>query len=337
MTQAFKRRDFLKLAAAAVAPGTLPAGWAADPMARIEGKAVFYTTLPSAQSILKAFHKASGIQGVSRRIPDPGFLTTLLAQATAGELTADVLQAPLPMLNQLKDEGILAPYQSPSTRGYPNWAMRDDTITLFAVDCVSYLYNPHHLQAAQAPNTWQDLVDPQWKGRIVMANPASHAATITWLVALKDQIFHSGDAWHRFLKALAANQPQLVDTFEATLAPIESGEKRIAIASTSLIVTHAPAALAWAPRAGPLLGTALAIAVAAMAPHPAAARAFMDYWLSDRAMGLFAHDTGNYVLAPGVSPAIDGFGQVQARVVRDLSDDERQHWGQEFSQIFGTH
>ncbi len=338
----FDRRDFLKLTGAAALP-CLPA-WAraaddaaaALDAARAEGKATFFANITSVQPIMDAFHKATGIQGEYTRISSSKFIPTLLTEAAAGKLSADVVQAPLPMLELLKEQGILAPYRSSAARGYPDWATQDDHITLFGVEYVSYLYNTQHVQAADAPKTYQDLADPKWRGQIVMANPSSHASTISWLVGLKEQVFASEDEWMQFVKALAANKPMFVASFGPTPAPVESGEKRIAISMPKYIVTKAPAPLAWGPKSGPLLGSARAIAVTAQAPRPAAARALVDYWLSRQAMSLLARDVGEYVLAPGVYPPIPGIDEVRVKVVRDLPDDEMQRWGREFGKLFGA-
>ncbi|NYT38123.1 extracellular solute-binding protein [Allopusillimonas soli] len=341
---AFDRRGFLKLAGAAgIAglPGALPLARAADAAAmekaKAQGQAVFYANITAVQPIMDAFAAKTGIKGQYTRISSSKFIPTILTEFNAGKLLADVVQAPLPMLQVLKEQGVLAPYKSPAADGYPDWATKDDSITLFGIEYVSYLFNTDHLKKADAPATYEDLADPKWKGKIVMANPSNHASTIGWLVGLKEQVFKSEDDWMKFVKGLAANQPMFVASFGPTPAPVESGEKLIAISMPKYIVTKAPAPLDWGPRSGqPLLGSARAIAVTAKAPHPDAAHAFMDYWLSKEAMGLLAKDVGEYVLAPGVHPPIEGMDKAEVKPVRDLSDEELQKWGREFGKIFAV-
>ena len=60
----------------------------------------------------------------------------------------------------------------------------------------------------------------------------------------------------------------------------------------------------------------------------------MDYWLSNEAMTILANDVGEYVLAPGVFPPIDGMDQARVIPIRELSDDEIARWGEEFKTIF---
>ena len=64
----------------------------------------------------------------------------------------------------------------------------------------------------------------------------------------------------------------------------------------------------------------LRVAISAKAPHPEAARVFMDYWLSKDAMKLLADKVGEYVLAPGVFPPIDGISEAKVLPIRELSD-----------------
>ena len=136
------------------------------------------------------------------------------------------------------------------------------------------------------------------------------------------------------MEGLAANKPMFVKSFGPTPAPIESGEKAIGISMPKYIITKAPAPLDWARLSQPLMGTPRAIAVTSTAPHPNAARVFIDYWLSKKAMGMLANDVGEYVLAPGVFPPIDGMDKANVISIRELSDDEIKKWGSEFKTIF---
>jgi iron(III) transport system substrate-binding protein len=51
-------------------------------------------------------------------------------------------------------------------------------------------------------------------------------------------------------------------------------------------------------------------------------------------MAKLATDVGEYVLAPGVFPPIDGMDSAQVMAIRELSDEEIEKWGAEFRTIF---
>lgn len=303
-------------------------------MARTEGKASFYANITAVEPIIKAFTTDTGVTGEYTRISTSKFVATMITEFEAGKLMADVVQAPLPVLDLLKEKGVLATYRSPAAAGYPDWTKKDDKVQIFGIEYVALIYNKEKVKAADAPKRYEDLTLPKWKDKIVMPNPANHATTISWLIGLKENVFKTEAEWRTFLQGLAANKPMFVASFGPTPAPIESGEKLIAISMPKYIVTKAPAPLDWARISQPLMGTPRAIAVASKAPHPAAARAFVDYWLSKKSMEMLARDVGEYVLAPGIYPPIDGIKDAKVIAIRELSDAEIQKWGAEFKKIF---
>jgi iron(III) transport system substrate-binding protein len=234
----------------------------------------------------------------------------------------------------LKDRGVFTPYRSPSASGYPGWAQADNTIMQFGVEYVAPLYNKELVKPSDVPKSYMDLTDPKWRDKIVMPNPSTHATTISWLVGLKEaKIFASDDEWMKFVKGLAANRPMFVASFGPSPGPIESGEKLVGISMPKYIITHAPAPLDWV-RVDTILGTPRGIAIAAKAPHPEAGRLFMDYWLSREAMQLLADRVGEYVLAPGVYPPIEGISKAKIVPIRSMTDDEIKSWGEKFKTIF---
>jgi len=311
--------------------------WAGDSVAdkaKAEGKATFYANITSIEPIMDAFGADTGVKGEYTRISTAKFLATVLTEFQAGKLMADVLQAPLPVMELLREKGVLESYRSPEADKYPAWASQDGVIQQFGIEYVGLIYNKDLVKPEDAPKRYEDLADPKWKDRIVMANPASHATTISWLIGLKENIFKSEAEWMAFVKGLAANRPMFVKSFGPTPAPIESGEKAIGISMPKYIITKAPAPLDWARLEQPLMGTARGIAIAKNAKHPNAAKLFMDYFLSKKAMNMLATDVGEYVLYPGVYPPIDGMDKAKVIPIRELSDEELAKWGAEFKRIF---
>ena len=302
--------------------------------AKAEGKAAFYANITAIEPIMEAFTNNYGVKGEYTRISTSKFLATVLTEYQAGKLLADVLQSPLPIMELLKEKGVLVSYKSPAAASYPEWTKKDDKIQIFGIEYVALIYNEELVKPKDVPKCYKDLTDPKWQGKIVMANPSAHATTISWLVGLKENVFSSEKAWMDFLKGLAANKPMFVRSFGPTPAPVESGEKLIAISMPKYIITKAPAPLDWARVQQPLLGTPRGIAVTASASHPNAAKLFVDYWLSKDAMQMLADKVGEYVLHPGVYPPIDGIDEAKVLPIRVLSDAEIRSWGAKFKKIF---
>lgn len=328
------KKTLAALALLCAAAGTQAAD--ADLLARAksEGRVAFYANITAVEPIMKAFAADTGVRADYTRISTTKFVATAITEFEAGKFLADVVQGPLPVLDLLKARGVLAPYRSPAAAGYPEWTRKDDRVQLFGIEYVALIYNKELVKPNDAPRRYMDLVDAKWRDKIVMADPATHPTTISWLVALREHVFKSEAEWMKFLRGLAANRPMFVASFSPTPAPVESGEKLIAISMPKYIVTKAPAPLDWARVSDPMMGTPRAIGVAAKAPHPNAARAFVDYWLSKKSMELLAKDVGEYVLAPGVFPPIDGIDKAKVIAIRELSDEETLKWGNEFKKIF---
>lgn len=304
--------------------------------AQAEASLEYYANITAIDPVLEAFAAEYGVQANYTRISTEGFAATLLTEFQAGRQVASVLQAPLPLLEILKEFGLLQAYESPVAEGYPEWARdADGMITQFGIEYVALIYNTEHVDAAEVPTSYMDLTDPKWAGRIVMPNPASHATTIQWLVGLLDHnVFGSEDAWWEFIHGLAANRPMFVASFGPTPGPISSGEMHIGISMPKYIVTLAPAPLDWARVAEPMLGTPRGIALAAGAPSPEAGKLFIDYWLGEESASILAEDVGEYVLAPGVYPPIDGISEAEVLPLRSMTDEEIAEWGERFAEAF---
>ena len=301
-----------------------------------EGKAIFYANITGVEPIMEAFQSQYGIPAEYTRISTAVYVPTVQTEFQAGRLGADVLQGPLPILQILKDAGVLAEYVSPVSEKYPEWSKDPDgIIQQFGIEAVALIYNTELVKAEDVPTTYRDLADPKWQDKIVMPDPITHATTITWLVGLKEHVFSTEAEWMEFLQGLAKNRPMFVASFGPTPGPIETGEKVIGISMPKYIVTKAPAPLGWARLDGePLMGSARGIAVAKNAQRPNAARLFVDFWLSETSSGILAEDVGEWVLYEGIYPPIEDIREANVIPLRELSDDEIQHWSEVFQTIF---
>ena len=85
--------------------------------AKAEGKVTFYATITAVEPVMEAFSKKFGVKDEYKRISTDKFFATVATEHEAGKLMADVLQAPIPILDLLKGKGVLASYKSPSASG----------------------------------------------------------------------------------------------------------------------------------------------------------------------------------------------------------------------------
>ena len=296
---------------------------------------VLYANITGIESILDNFEDMTGIQVDYNRVSTTDFLSRVLKEHASDSLAADVIQAPITVLNQLSQAGILTPYISSSADDFPEWTKREsEGIYKFAIEYVGIIYNKTFIFSEEAPQSYQQLTDPKWKDKIVMPDPAVHLTTVSWLVALKEHIFDNNEIeWMDFVYGLAANNPLLVESFTPTASVILSGERSIGISMPKYLITMPSDSLDWV-KSVPLLGSLRGIGIYVNARNLAGAKRFIDYWLSDSVGETLADEVGEYVLTPGVYPPIEGMEQANVVPITDLSDEENIYWSNVFKEIF---
>ena len=73
----------------------------------------------------------------------------------------------------------------------------------------------------------EDLVKPQYRGKLVMADPTLHTTTAQWLVNVHKLI--GKEKADKFVRDLAAMKPTLVESFNPAADRVTSGEFPIGI------------------------------------------------------------------------------------------------------------
>ncbi len=166
------------------------------------------------------------------------------------------------------------------------------TTTLTLMTC-----NTQKVAADARPRTWTDMLDPRWKGQIALAHPAFSGCMGVWCVALRKAY-----GWEFFDK-LAKNNPRIGRSLNDTITMLNAGECSIGVSPSSTSFASAekgnPIGLIYpADGVSPCIGPS---AVLAAAPHPNAARLFMDWLLGDEFAQMFA-DAGGVPVHTGVPP-----------------------------------
>ena len=106
-------------------------------------------------------------------------------EAEAAKPQADIFWSSSPnTLGAFK--ALYEPYKSPNAASVP--AELSDASSLWTaanIHVVTLMVNTNQLGGAPRPKTWADLLDPRWKGKIIIADPAnsSTAFTILWGVS----------------------------------------------------------------------------------------------------------------------------------------------------------
>ena len=136
--------------------------------------------------------------------------------------------------------------------------------------------NTNRLALATAPHSLIELTNATWRGKVAVAYP-QFGTTATYFNALRQ---HWGDQpWESWCRALAANQPLLVDGNSVVVKVVAQGEAWVGLTDSDDIADGQREGLPVAPL--PMMPETLLIpntvAVTAGAPHPEAAQRLFEY------------------------------------------------------------
>jgi iron(III) transport system substrate-binding protein len=335
------------LGAAAAAPTTATAqAYRPDPAlvaaARKEGHVLVYTTLIVDQIVrplIRAFQaQVPGIDIKFVRADSVALVVRLTNEAKANRTQADVWQL-VDGVGPLVDAGIAATLDLPSARGLPAEYIdpsRRWVTTNLAVR--SLAYNTKLVPPAQAPRGYADLLEPRFKGKFAW-NPNSVSGSYGFIgTVLKHMGEEKGLA---YLRALAKQDITPVPmAIRAVLDRVIAGEYAIGLEMNG---THAHisaalgAPVAWVPL-DPVTLTLQAAGITSKAPHPNAARLFLDFMISRAGQQVF-HERDYIPMHPDVpaknpklKPETGGYKAVV--YAPEEVDAHHPRWAKIFQEIF---
>jgi len=248
--------------------------------AKEEGRLVAYLAMNAADavSLQTSFErKFPQIKVDLVRAGAPAMLQRILTEHRGGKTFADVVLGFGFIHYELGQQKLLAKYESPERKNYVAQFVDKEGLWTNVMPIVHTIaYNPKMLQPAELPLRYTDLLLPKWKARAGM-----NSNNIMFLAAMMS---HFGkENGMDFLQRLAAQAPQVRagGTLLATL--VAAGEFPIAFSINENNVENFKlkgAPIDWVRLADPLYGELVPIGVMTGAPHPNAARVFVDYVLS---------------------------------------------------------
>ncbi|CAM3518987.1 ABC transporter substrate-binding protein [Kibdelosporangium persicum] len=253
--------------------------------AREEGGVTFYSVPPEdvARALADAFTEKYGIDATFVRLTAAPLAQRFSAEAQAGRPGADVIMvsnSPFYADGIAKDW--LTPLPEAGIPGYPgglpaDFVLADPGTAVVQVQPSGFGYNTDMVSEKDAPKDWPDLLDPKWKGKILMANPKSSPAYvdfwymiekeygIDYLQDLRGQVARFYDGTVPLTEAMAAGEGAItVPNVTSSVQPVAAKGAPVAINVPDL--TNGPEIVAG---------------VATKAQHPHAARLFTHFVLSE--------------------------------------------------------
>ncbi len=299
-----------------------------------EGKAVVYGSLESdsAGAIFNEFKKKTGIEIDYWRASATKVMDRALSEYRAGRPLFDIiLTNDNPMQIMLK-EGIFAKYDSPSAKDFTKDSIDPNLGPRYRNVVIGVVYNKSMISAADAPKTLEDLVKPQYRGKLVMPDPTQHTTTTQWVASL-DKLMGKERA-DKFIRELAAQKPVLVESLLPAAERVATGETPIAITYIKYVQIFGQrgAPLEYL-RLGKFMGDGHYVTLSNKAPHPNAGKAFIDYFLGPESMASMAK-LGEFVNRKGIYPPLPDADKVQFVEMYDLDSKAFAQKKKEYQQIF---
>jgi iron(III) transport system substrate-binding protein len=288
---------------------------AADPeaiadAAESEGTLTWYTSIPEAVSAaaVEGFEAEYDIT-VEMIVLTSGLMTTRYAsEMDAGNSPADVVTVADPVffgdavskdwMETLDVEDV------PALADWPEEALREDAYALVNIQPIGVTIDTNKADPEDF-QTWEQLLDPSLKGQLYLVNPAN---VPNWLAHMQMMSDTYGED---FLSSLAAQEPTLVDSSVPGAQQLAAGAGTVVYPSLLSVSNplKAQGASVETVFPTPTTGVEQYAGISTRAPHPNAARLFMDYLLGEEAQQTINQNIGSSVLGDlvGTVPLPEGY------------------------------
>jgi iron(III) transport system substrate-binding protein len=205
-----------------------------------------------------------------------------MQEARAKKSLVDVMQTPAFYLHALKTRGILGEYSSPEDRFYPRNFKEEKSWTTTYYNPYVVLYNTKLVSAQNLPKRYEDLLNPFWKNKMILEKDK-----IDWFTAMLQILGREKGV--RYMRDLSRQNPMLRIGQTLITQLVAAGEIALQINANAVSVNRLKqrgAPIDWVAL-GPLPGLMVGVGLMSQAPHPAAARLFVDFLLSKEGQQLY--------------------------------------------------
>lgn len=287
LSSLFARARAATALCASIAPVGAQTDWAAvEAAAKREGKVVLYSAhvgVPYHPEIAKMFTAKYGIEVEILEARASEIRERIRTEHATGRVAGDVSYNGASTTFLMQQQGLLQAHQ-----GVPNRSKLDGSFYQsdyqFPVYIQSYaiLVNSKLVPPDRRPKRWTDLLDPKWQGKIISDDlRALGGGGAMFSVTYKNL----GRDFH---EKLAAQKLHFTRAVRESPRRVARGEFQVAIPFAipdSLLHQGLPLEVVLPEEGNPYI--TYDVAVLKGAPHPNAARLFMNFFLTDEAQMVF--------------------------------------------------
>ena len=298
------------------------------------GAIIAYGSLESntVEPIIEGFKKKTGLTVEYWRASATKVMDRALSELRAGKTVFDVMVNNSGAIHVMKKEGLFAKYMSPAASAFPKDLIDADLGPVYRNTPIGIVYNKGMIKPADAPKSLEDMLNPRYKGKVVIPDPTQHTTTLQWLASLY-KIMGKEKA-DKYIRDLGASKPLMVESFSPSAERVATGETPIAISLIRYTVTYGEKG---APvdyiRLGKYLSTGQYLTLNNKANRPNGGKAFIDFFLSDESMKILAKQ-GEFVNRKDIYPPLPDANKIQSVEMDDFDAKEFAEKTQEFQKIF---
>jgi thiamine transport system substrate-binding protein len=247
------------------------------------------------KSVMRQFTKQTGVKVDVLPSGDAGAAVNQAILTKSNPLGDVFFGVDNTLLSRALDEGLFIPYRSPELDHISKDLQLDPRDRVSPVDtgdvCLNFDRKYFANKKLSAPKTLDDLTKPQYKGLLVVENPATSSPGLAFLLATVAKFGPNG--WQAYWEKLRNNDVKVVDGWEQAYNTEFSGSA--GKGDYPLVVSYAsspPAEVVNAhpapsqPPTGALLNTCFRqiefVGVMKGTAHEKAAKKLVDFMLSDR-------------------------------------------------------
>lgn len=220
-------------------------------------------------------------------------ITRGLAEFQSGRSNIGVVETFVSGVNVLRSADLLTTFTTPNSSLHIEQSTDPDGYYVVTRSAQRGLaVNTKAVPLSEVPKTWDELLDPKWKGRIAVAG----GEAATGLIA-----YFQDNLPPDYLNKFAAQEPRLIEVTARALAEmLIAGEVEISPTITRAHISKAikdGAPVAFTP-IEPVLSISTGVALPKSSPSPHAAMLFIDFVTSPEGQKIF-QDAGYELLSKG--------------------------------------
>jgi iron(III) transport system substrate-binding protein len=294
--------------------------------AKREGVLYYYgaTNLSDIQELVKGFNRNYPFVDVRyTRLGGPSVVNRVITEYRAGVFNVDVLSMRGTLIPELMGKKIISKYKSPMVSFLrQGFADTEGYVSGYYATGYTLLYNSARVKPNEIPRSYEDLLNPRWKGRLVMDREE-----YDWLAGMIDlmgenkataifkRLVHEQGVkfkrGHTLITQLVAagEHDLLIDGYVHNALQFKTKNAPVDFVFTNPTIVKPPSV----------------VAIASNAPHPHAAALLLDYHLSKDAQEMMAQKLFHWTSRRDVKWATEP--GTELRVVSPLE------WGAKYNHV----